>query len=231
MKRANFPVINEHCILSIKFFRYVVNTPLKCHFQGSPVLCRQRIFAITFLMLKPIKMNIIIYLAASANGMISNNRNVPDWLSPEYGQDFMDISQRTQAVIMGKTTYDILAPDHLPLQETGSLVVLTHDTKRTPSQSNVLFISDGPEQIVAHLAAKGHTEAVIIGGAQTVGAFMKAGLVNELILVIEPVLFGKGLPLLKEVEQEYALSLSEVKKLNGHTVQLHYQVKGQRAGA
>jgi dihydrofolate reductase len=169
-------------------------------------------------------MNVIIYLAASANGLISNNRNVPDWLSPEYGQGFMNISQRTQAVIMGKATYNILSPDYLPLKE-GSLVVLTHDTKATPSQSNVLFTSDSPENIIAQLAAKGHTEAVIIGGTQTVSAFIKARLVNEIILVVEPVLFGEGLPLLKDVESEYKLTLSEVKKLNDNTVQLHYQIK------
>lgn len=169
-------------------------------------------------------MNIIIYLAASANGLISNNRNAPDWLSPEYGQGFMDISQRTQAVIMGKTTYNILSPDYLPLKE-GSLVVLTHDTKATPSQSNVLFTGDSPEKIIAQLTAKGHTEAVIIGGTQTVSSFIKAGLVNEIILVVEPVLFGEGLPLLQDVQSEYKLSLSEVKKLNNNTVQLHYQIK------
>lgn len=172
-------------------------------------------------------MKIIIYLAASANGMISNKRNIPDWLSPAYEQGFMAISQRTQAVIMGKTTYNILSPDYLPLKE-GSLVVLTHDTNATPSQSNVLFTGDSPEKIVAQLAAKGHTEAVIIGGTQTVTEFVKAGLVNEIILVVEPVLFGSGLPLVNDVEFEYQLALVEVRKLNGDTVQLHYEVKGKR---
>lgn len=169
-------------------------------------------------------MKVIVYLASSANGIISNNKNVPDWLSQEYGQGFMEISQRTQAVIMGKTTYNILSPDNLPLKDTGSLVVLTHDTKATPSQANVLFASDSPKDIVEQLAAKGHTEAVIIGGTQTVTAFMQAGLVNEVILVVEPVLFGKGLPFMKETDAEYKLSLLEVEQLNDNTVKLRYAV-------
>lgn len=170
-------------------------------------------------------MKIIIYLAASANGFISNERNVPDWLSPEFGEGFMAISQRTQAVIMGKKTYNHLSPDYLPLKEGGSLVVLTHDTKAAPSQSNVLFTSDSPEKIVAQLTDRGHTEAVIIGGTQTLSAFFKAGLVNEIILVVEPVLFSKGLSLVEDVTFEYQLALQEVKKLNDNTVQLHYQIK------
>jgi dihydrofolate reductase len=54
--------------------------------------------------------------------MISNQKNVPDWLSPEYEQEFMSISRRTKAVIMGRTIYNFLAPDYLPLKEDGSLV-------------------------------------------------------------------------------------------------------------
>ena len=67
-------------------------------------------------------MKIRVYLAVSANGLISNKRNIPDWLSNEFSQGFMDISHQTKAVIMGKlTTYNYLAPDHLPLRDEGTL--------------------------------------------------------------------------------------------------------------
>jgi dihydrofolate reductase len=166
-------------------------------------------------------MKFIVYLATSVNGMISNSRNVPDWLSPEYGMGFMSICQRTKAVVMGKTTYAILAPDHLPLKEDGSLVVLTHDTSMTPPQANVLFTDQQPEEIRALLESRGHAEAVIIGGTATVDAFMAAGLVDELILVVEPELFGKGLPLLNR-DLDRRLVLLDVKRVNQNTVQLHY---------
>jgi len=166
-------------------------------------------------------MKISVYLATSVNGMISNSRNVPDWLSQEYGMGFMSICHRTKAVIMGKTTYNILAPDHLPLKDDGSLVVLTHDTSMKSPQANVLFTDKKPREIVSLLEARGHTEAVIIGGTATVDAFMKAGLVDELILVVEPVLFGKGLPLLNQ-DLDRRLVLLDVKKVNQNTVQLHY---------
>jgi dihydrofolate reductase len=168
-------------------------------------------------------MKISVYLATSVNGMISNSRNVPDWLSQEYGMGFMSICQRTKAVIMGKTTYNILEPDYLPLKDDGSLVVLTHDTSTKPPQANVLFTDKKPGEIVSLLEARGHAEAVIIGGTATVDTFMKAGLVDEMILVVEPVLFGKGLPLLRE-DLERRLVLLDVKRLNENTVQLHYSL-------
>lgn len=171
-------------------------------------------------------MNISVYLASSANGMISNRANVPNWLSQEYGRGFLTISQRTKAVIMGKTTYEILAPDHLPLTDEGTLVVLTHDTAAAPAQPNVVFTQDAPPEVVGLLEARGHQEAVIIGGTQTVSEFMRAGLVDELYLVVEPVLFGAGLPLLSDVNDDYQMTLVDVQQLNPNTVQLHYRLAG-----
>jgi dihydrofolate reductase len=169
-------------------------------------------------------MKLKVYLAVSANGLISNKRNVPDWLSEEFSQGFITISQQAKAVIMGKTTYNYLAPDHLPLRNDGTLAVLTHDTSAKAAQSNVVFTDKNPQGISAMLQGQGYSEAVVIGGTTTVSEFMKAGVVNELILVVEPVLFGTGLPILKDVNHEYRMSLNDVKKLNYHTVQLHYQL-------
>lgn len=84
--------------------------------------------------------------------MISNRAGVPDWLSQEYRLGFMAICRRTKAVVMGRTTYEILLPDHLPLKGEGTLVVLTHDTATAPSQSNVLFTDKAPRPIPRLLA-------------------------------------------------------------------------------
>jgi dihydrofolate reductase len=167
-------------------------------------------------------MKVIIYLASSANGMISNQKNVPDWLSPEFEEGFMSICQRTKAVIMGKTTYNFLAPAYLPLKEDGSLVVLTHDTSLPAPQPNIIFTDQSPQDIIALLESKGHTEAVIIGGTLTITEFLKAGVVNELYLVMEPILFDGGLPVYKGLNQDFKLRLSSVKQLNANTVELHY---------
>lgn len=170
-------------------------------------------------------MKISIYIATSTNGFISNRRNAPDWLSNEYGDGFYSICQKFEAVIMGKTTYDILAPDYLPLKTEGTTIVLTTDKEAKSDNSTVVFTQDNPSEIVRMLTEKGHTEAVIIGGAMAISEFVNACLVNDIYYVIEPVLFGAGLPLLKEVEVDFKLKLLEITKLNGSTVQLHYELQ------
>jgi dihydrofolate reductase len=169
--------------------------------------------------------NISIYIATSANGLISNSRNVPDWLSSEYGEGFYNICLKKKAVIMGRKTYDILAPDNLPLKDDGISVVMTSKTDIEPPNSTVVFTSDSPQEIMSMLQEKGFSEAVIIGGTTAMSAFVKARLVNDIFMVVEPVLFGGGgLPLIKDVGFDCKLSLVDSTKLNKDTVQLHYQI-------
>lgn len=170
-------------------------------------------------------MKISVYIASAVNGLISNSRNVPDWLSPEYGQGMYTMSQKFKAVIMGRTTYNIIAPDHLPLKNEGTLVVLTTDETAKPDNPMIRFTKESPVEIKQMLESEGHTDAVIIGGTMTISQFIDAGLVDEIYFIVEPILFGGGLPLLKNVNGELKLNLLQVSKLNDNTVQLHYQVK------
>jgi dihydrofolate reductase len=170
-------------------------------------------------------MKISVYIAVSANGFISNRRNIPDWLSSEYGPGLYAICQKYSAVIMGKKTYDILAPDYLPLKTEGTTVVLTTDKRATSANPTVKFTQSKPSEIVQMLMDRGHTEAVIIGGAIAVSEFVNARLVDDIYFVMEPVLFGGGLPLLNEVDADFKLKLLEITRLNDNTVQLHYGLK------
>lgn len=169
-------------------------------------------------------MKISIYLALSVNGFISSAKGIPDWLSQEYARGFMQICQKTKAVIMGRKTYQIIAPDYLPLREEGTTVVLTTNTGVKPPNPTVIFTRQTPEKIVSMLEAKGHTEAVIIGGMMTVSEFMNARLVDDLYFVVEPVLFENGLPMLNGTP-DFKLELQTVKKLNENTILLHYKIK------
>jgi dihydrofolate reductase len=172
-------------------------------------------------------MKISIFIAASLNGFISNSRNEPDWLSPEFDESFVSICQKYKAVIMGKTTYNKLSPDYLPLTSEGTTVVLTTDKQAKSDNPTVVFVQNNPSEIAQMLADKGHTEAVIIGGTMTISEFVNAGLVNDIYFVLEPVLFRTGLPLLREVELDFKLKLLEVTKLNDSTLQLHYEIQEQ----
>lgn len=125
---------------------------------------------------------------------------------------------------MGRRTFDILTPDNLPLQKEGTTMVLTTDEKAKSDNPTVVFSKGKAHDILGMLAKKGHNEAVIIGGAMTMSEFINARLVDDIYLVVEPVIFGNGLSLLQNVGLELKLNLLDVTKMNQSTIQVHYEM-------
>jgi dihydrofolate reductase len=52
-----------------------------------------------------------------------------------------------------------------------------------------------------------------VGGATLVSSLMDAGLVDEIRLVVQPIVLGGGKPLFKDVKERHALTLLEARPL------------------
>ncbi len=92
--------------------------------------------------------------------------------------------------------------------------------------ADLLEFSDAsPAEIVARLAAAGCERCALLGGGQVYGQFLAAGLVDEIILTVEPRLFGTGRPLTGEVPLDIRLRLTDCTPLaDGGPVRLTYNV-------
>jgi dihydrofolate reductase len=72
---------------------------------------------------------------------------------------------------------------------------------------------------------RGYREAVMAGGAGANALFLEAGLVDEIWLTVEPLIFGTGIGLLSGAEFDLRASLISVEQLNERgTVHLKYSV-------
>ena len=73
---------------------------------------------------------------------------------------------------------------------------------------------------------KGYKKLLLPGGTNTNTSFLIAGLVDEILLTVEPKIFGLGKQLFLEKSLEASLELLSFKKLNKQgTLLLHYQIK------
>ncbi|HSL22208.1 MAG TPA: dihydrofolate reductase family protein [Vicinamibacterales bacterium] len=63
-----------------------------------------------------------------------------------------------------------------------------------------------------------------VGGATLVSSLMNAGLVDEIRLVVRPIVLGRGKPLFKDVKERHALTLLEGRPLTAGAVSLRYSV-------
>jgi dihydrofolate reductase len=61
-----------------------------------------------------------------------------------------------------------------------------------------------------------------VGGARLVGSLMNHGLIDELRLVVHPIILGGGKPLFKDVKERHGLKFLGAKPLESGLVRLTY---------
>lgn len=57
-----------------------------------------------------------------------------------------------------------------------------------------------------------------------VSSLMNAGLIDELRIVVQPIVLGRGKALFKDVKERHALTLLDVKPLQSGMVRLTYRI-------
>lgn len=83
-----------------------------------------------------------------------------------------------------------------------------------------------PAILAKRLAKDGHKKVLVAGGSVLCSNFLAAGLVDELYLTLEPVLFGMGEPMLAERLLDISLRLQSVVRLNDKdTLLAHYKLE------
>lgn len=172
----------------------------------------------------------IMVAATSLDGKITrgNTTDTYSWTSPEDKQFFASQVTASNLIVMGRKTYEA-AREHMAVSLERLRVIMTKTPENFAHEvipHALEFTAETPEQIVRRLEEQGYEKMLILGGASVYTAFMRAGLVDEIYLTVEPIVFGSGKNLFADQDFEADLSLIEQKKLNDRgTLLLKYKVK------
>ncbi len=168
-------------------------------------------------MIRPL---VTLIMAMTADGKIAKTSDhLTNWTSKEDKQFFLSKTKDIGVVIMGKNTYNTFKR---PLPNRLNVVLSSKGAHSVSGQLE--FSSASPRELLEDLATRGYKRVALIGGATVNGAFLRAGLIDEIFLTIEPRIFGKGLNLFSGIDADTKLSLVSIKKLNDDVVCLHYKV-------
>ncbi len=166
--------------------------------------------------------NVILIAAVSADGKIAEraDQSSLDWTSKEDTQFFVKRTKEAGVMIMGRKTFETIGK---PLKER-LIVVMTSSTEGKTSQTGILeYTTASPKEILEDLTERGYKEAAICGGSSVYAQFLKEGLVDEVFLTIEPVLFGSGVPLATDFSR-INMTLVDTTRLGDQAVLLHFKV-------
>ena len=150
------------------------------------------------------------YTATSIDGFIADESNSLDWLfnvdegtANPFGEFFAGVG----AFAMGATTYEwVLENDNL-LEEPQNwhdmygevpCWVFTHRDLPPVPDANVFMISGDVRRVheAMTVAARGKN-VWLAGGGDLVAQFVDAGLLDEIIMGIAPVVLGRGVPMIR----------------------------------
>jgi dihydrofolate reductase len=167
-------------------------------------------------------MKVILLMAITLDGKIAQYATQPaTWTSKADKKIFVTETKKAGVIIMGKTTYDTIGKP-LPARLNIVMAFKSHESKNIPGVLE--YTSRKPREILKDLSRRGFKQVILGGGATINGLFLKAGLIDEVWLTIEPRIFGEGLSLFKGANVDLELELLEVKKLDKNVIQVRYKI-------
>jgi len=167
-------------------------------------------------------MKVVLYMAMTVNGYIAKENGDTPWSDAVWNGYYNFVKKRGN-IILGKRTYELMkdANEFEKLNFPTTVVVSNSPDKQGGDKT--IFVPS-PKEAVRVVKEKGFSEAIVGGGSKLNAGFLKEGLLDEIYLDIDPLLFGKGIKLFDETDTEAKLELLAANNLSKNTLRLHYKV-------
>lgn len=172
-----------------------------------------------------------VFIGTSLDGFIARSNDDIAWLTdyPTLGEDhgFPAHMARVDGVIMGRGTYNVIK-DMRPWYYSKPVVVLSRSLRQTdiPAEisDRVELLNVSPEAAMRILQDRGW-QAVYVDGGTVIQSFLRAGLIEDMVISRIPVLIGEGIPLFGRLEGDLMLEHEQTRSFPSGMVQSRYRVK------
>ena len=167
-----------------------------------------------------------VFIGTSLDGFIAREDGGLDWLPEDGGEEhgYEAFMATVDALVIGRNTYEtVLAFDAWPYGEKPVYVLSTRPLKPPPSGARMEQLSGDPQDIVRQLEERG-VDHIYVDGGITIQGFLRAGLIQRLIITRIPVLLGEGIPLFGPLPHDVRLEHVATRQYRTGLVQSEYQV-------
>lgn len=171
-------------------------------------------------------MKVILYMATTIDGLVAKNDDDTSWVSETDWDNFKKAIEETGIIVIGRRTYEAgLNDDTFPFADVPH-IVMTSDPKLVEnSKKDLIFLDGGPKAVLAKAESIGFDKLLVAGGGKVNAAFLKEGLIDEIILSVHPKILGMGINLFAGEEMDVDLELISAEKMKEDLVQLRYKVR------
>lgn len=170
-----------------------------------------------------------IFVGTSLDGFIARPNGAFDFLSPggvePEPHGFEEFLATVDALVMGRNTYETVLPfPEWPYGPKPVFVLSHRPLPAAPRGAVVERMAGTPPEVHAQLASRGFAHVYVDGGI-TIQAFLRAGLIQRLVISRVPVLIGAGIPLFGELDRDVPLRHIATRPFPSGLVQSEYAVE------
>jgi dihydrofolate reductase len=174
-------------------------------------------------------MTVSVFVGASVDGFIARLNDELDFM-PEGGGEphgYKEFIASVDAIVIGRKTFEkVLTLGPWPYGDKRVVVLSTRPVHLSGVAGGVVEQMEGPPaEIVSQLAASGAHHLYVDGGI-TIQGFLRAGLIQRLIITRVPVLIGEGVPLFGALPRDIRLRHVATRHYPSGLVQSEYHVAG-----
>jgi dihydrofolate reductase len=181
-------------------------------------------------------MKLFAFLVTTADGYYEGPNQEFDWpvVDDEFNQFAIEQLEEIDTLVFGRTTYEGMAsywPTPLAEQNdpmvaskmNGLSKIVVSTTLQNPTWANTRLINQNVAEEIARLKRQPGKALAIFGSSDLTVRLMKLGLIDELRIMVHPVILGAGKSVFRTADQRFGLKLLNVKQFDSGNVMLYYQ--------
>lgn len=172
-------------------------------------------------------MMVSVFVGTSLDGFIARRNGDLDFLPPGGGEPhgYDEFISSVDAIVIGRKTFEtVLAFESWPYGAKRVVVLSIRPLDLSAVVGGVVEQMAGPPaEIVSQLAASGAQHLYVDGGI-TIQGFLRAGLVQRLVITRVPVLIGEGISLFGSLPRDIRLRHVATQHYPSGLVKSEYQV-------
>ncbi len=167
-----------------------------------------------------------VFVGTSLDGFIARLDGSFDFLPAGGGEPhgYDEFMNSVDALVIGRNTYEtVLSLGGWHYGKKPVFVLSSRELAPAPSEAVVEHVSGDPSDIVSQLVQRGF-EHIYVDGGQTIQQFLRAGLIQRLIITRVPVLIGTGISLFGPVSGDIPLKHIATRQFGSGLVQSEYEI-------
>jgi len=172
-------------------------------------------------------MKVSVFIGTSVDGFIARPNGDLDFLPAGGGEahGYNEFMASVDALVIGRKTFEtVLAFPEWPYGDKRVVVLSSRPLDFSTVRGGfVEQMSGSPAEIVAKLSARG-VQHVYVDGGITIQRFLRAGLVQRLVITRVPVLIGEGSPLFGALPRDLKLRHIATQQYPSGLVKSEYDV-------